>query len=78
MKAREVCQQKDLATTVATGRMPAAVQQIGTFAVEAALYEAACAPAPGLVDRFNQGGCVRSMTEYSWPPGIWRRCAERR
>ena len=55
MKAREVCQQKDLATTVATGRMPAAVQQIGTFAVEAALYEAACAPAPGLVDRFNQG-----------------------
>lgn len=39
----------------AISRLPAEVQLIGTFAVEAALYEAACAPAPGLVDRFNQG-----------------------
>ncbi len=28
---------------------------IGTLAVEAMLFEAACAPAPGLVDRFNPG-----------------------
>lgn len=35
--------------------LPAAVELIGTLAVEAALFEAACGPAPGLVDRFNQG-----------------------
>lgn len=30
-------------------------QKLGTLAVEAMLMEAACAPAPGLVDRFNSG-----------------------
>lgn len=34
---------------------PSPVELIGTLAVEAMLFEAACAPAPGLVDRFNPG-----------------------
>lgn len=34
---------------------PGTVAAIGTTAVEAMLLEAACAPAPGLVDRFNSG-----------------------
>ena len=42
-------------TVISPDQLPAAAQLIGTLAVEAALYEAACAPAPGLVDRFNQG-----------------------
>lgn len=33
----------------------AAVQTIGTHAVQAMLMEAICAPAPGLVDRYNSG-----------------------
>ena len=35
--------------------LPKAIQDIGTIAVEAMLMEANCAPAPGLVDRFNSG-----------------------
>ncbi|MBU2703985.1 triphosphoribosyl-dephospho-CoA synthase CitG [Sporomusaceae bacterium BoRhaA] len=34
---------------------PSPVEIIGSTAVEAMLMEAACAPAPGLVDRFNSG-----------------------
>ncbi len=34
---------------------PAPVQRIGEIALEAMLMEAACTPAPGLVDRFNSG-----------------------
>lgn len=39
----------------ATQRWPDPVQQIGTAAIEAMLMEAACTPAPGLVDRYNSG-----------------------
>ena len=35
--------------------LPAEVELIGSIALEAMLLEAACAPAPGLVDRFNSG-----------------------
>lgn len=35
--------------------VPEAVEKVGTIALEAMLMEAACAPAPGLVDRFNSG-----------------------
>jgi triphosphoribosyl-dephospho-CoA synthase CitG len=35
--------------------VPEVVEKIGTIALEAMLMEAACAPAPGLVDRFNSG-----------------------
>ena len=31
------------------------IQNIGCLALEAMLLEANCAPAPGLVDRFNSG-----------------------
>lgn len=34
---------------------PQIVQNIGTAAVQAMLFEALCAPAPGLVDRYNAG-----------------------
>lgn len=34
---------------------PQVVQNIGTAAVQAMLFEAICAPAPGLVDRYNAG-----------------------
>ena len=35
--------------------MPSIIETIGTCAVEAMLLEANCAPAPGLVDRYNSG-----------------------
>jgi len=37
------------------GCWPQPVEIIGSTAIEAMLMEAACAPAPGLVDRFNSG-----------------------
>ena len=56
MKNRKLAWQEPASDlSPAVGRFPAAVELIGTLAVEAALFEAACAPAPGLVDRFNQG-----------------------
>lgn len=38
-----------------TWAYPQAVEMIGTAALTAMLMEAACAPAPGLVDRYNSG-----------------------
>lgn len=38
-----------------TRQIGRAAQQIGALAMEAMLYEAACTPAPGLVDRVNSG-----------------------
>lgn len=35
--------------------IPKPIQNIGCLALEAMLLEANCAPAPGLVDRFNSG-----------------------
>ena len=35
--------------------IPEPIQNIGCLALEAMLLEANCAPAPGLVDRFNSG-----------------------
>jgi len=35
--------------------LPESIEIIGTTAMEAMLMEAVCAPAPGLVDRFNSG-----------------------
>lgn len=35
--------------------MPSIIETIGTYAIEAMLLEANCAPAPGLVDRYNSG-----------------------
>jgi holo-ACP synthase/triphosphoribosyl-dephospho-CoA synthase len=40
-------------------------QKIGALAVEAMLYEAACTPAPGLVDRANSGA-HQDMNYYSF------------
>lgn len=40
---------------VPIGFMPKVVEIIGSTALEAMLMEAACAPSPGLVDRFNSG-----------------------
>lgn len=35
--------------------MPSIIEYIGTCAIEAMMLEANCAPAPGLVDRYNSG-----------------------
>lgn len=45
--------------------VPEPIQFIGTKALEAMLLEANCAPAPGLVDRFNSGA-HRDMDIYTF------------
>ncbi|MHC1745556.1 MAG: citrate lyase holo-[acyl-carrier protein] synthase [Negativicutes bacterium] len=48
-----------------TEKWPKIIETIGTAAVTAMLMEAACAPAPGLVDRFNPG-CHQDMDFFTF------------
>lgn len=65
--------------------IPKPIQNIGCLALEAMLLEANCAPAPGLVDRFNSGAhndmdiytFIKSsvaLSSYMYNLRIWAIC----